>query len=229
MSGVRLFATILTAAVVLSAAAGQAQSFDCAAVMHAFRAAPVPGLFGVEAFRHSGLRMEHERAHELHVLSELNHFEMPLRLRRAGDVLVLDSQRLHPLSRSTAPITTTYMRVDRQAVSTALLLVVALDLSYGQHFDSFTHQLSEGAGPLLEAFQPYGVEDARTWLDQLLTSTAARMELIEQMASDTPPEDGRERMAEVMEAFVAFVDSPLNQHFSSRLTAIEDLGCPEVY
>lgn len=188
-----------------------------------------PGYFGDEAIAYSGLRLEQERAYELHVLSELNHFEMPLRFRQSGDDLVLESERLHPLSRIPAPHVTTYTRVDRQAVDMALLLVVALDLSYGQNFDCFTHQLSDGEGPLLEAFQPYGIEEAQTWLDHLMSLTTARMELVDQMASDTPPENASEHMTEVMEAFVTFLGSPLNQHFTSRLNGADSLGCPEVY
>lgn len=188
-----------------------------------------PELFGEEAIAYSGLRLEHERAYELHVLSELNHFELTVQFRQTGDALVLESERLHPLSRIPAPFVTTYTRVDRQAVDMALLLVVGLDLSYGRYFDCFAHQLTEGEGPLLDAFQPYGVADAQIWLDQLLSTTVARFELMEQMASDTPPEDGSERMAEVMQAFVSFIQSPLNQHFVDRLNGAEDLGCPEVY
>ncbi|MGI3184835.1 hypothetical protein [Nioella aestuarii] len=188
-----------------------------------------PGYFGEEAITYSGLRLEQERAYELHVLSELNHFELTVQFRQSGDALVLESERLHPLTRDPAPFVTTYTRVDRQAVDMALLLVVALELSYGRYFDCFAHQLTEAEGPLLDVFQPYGVADAQTWLNQLLSSTMARMELIEQMASDTPPEDGSERMTELMEAFIAFIDSPLNQHFVDRLNGAEDLGCPEVY
>jgi len=188
-----------------------------------------PGFFQDEAFVYSGIRLEHGRSYELRVLDELNHFEIPLTFRRSGDVLVLDSERLHPLARTLTPHVTTYTRVDRQAVDMALMLVVALERSYGRDFDCFVHQLSVGAGPLIDAFAPYGIEDVRTWLDALLANNTARMALIEQMESDTPPSDAAARMQDYSDAYFSIIQSPMNLHFVDRLANANALGCPAVY
>lgn len=188
-----------------------------------------PGFFADEAFVYSGLRLEHERAYQLHVLAELNHFEVPLIFRRAGDVLVLDSERRHPLARSLTPHVTTYTRIDRQAVDMALLLVVSQQLSYGRNFDCFAHQLSDGAGPLIDAFSPYGIADARGWLEDLRANSAARAALWQQVDSDAPPADAADQVQILTDAYRAIVQSPLHQHFVDRLADPDALGCPDVY
>ncbi|WP_420397784.1 hypothetical protein [Nioella sp.] len=188
-----------------------------------------PVSFGPGMLTYSGLRLEHERSHELFVLSQLNHFELPVTFLRDGDVLVLESDRRDPLSRNLTPVLSTYTRVDADAVDMALQLVVAAELSYGRFFDCFVHQLSDNEGPLIAAFTPYSTTDARDWVDSLWSASLERTALMAELRSDTPPENGSALMQEFMERYVALIETPINRHFVERLIGGADLGCPPVY
>lgn len=188
-----------------------------------------PVLFGDGVMAYSGLQLEHERSYDLFVLSQLNHFELPVTFLRDGDVLVMESDRRDPVSRDLSPVLRTYTRVDAAAVDFALQLVVAAELSYGRFFDCFVHQLSDGEGPLIDAFAPYSTADARDWINSLWSASLEREALMAELRSDTPPEDGSALMQEFMERYVALIETPINRHFVEVLNGGADLGCPALH
>lgn len=194
-------------------------------------ASDAPGHYrpgGERPILYGGLSLEFERGHDLLVKSRINHFERGVAFSRAGDTLVMTAEILDPLERTLSSRTMTYTRVADTAPDLAIQLVRMLEISQTLYFDCFVHQISDGAGPLIDAMAPLdAAQVAATFAplymvgNQLADLSVARERGVPMTA---------ERAAEgraLLEKRIALMQDETVRGLIGRLLQ-SDLGCPSL-
>ncbi|WP_425072634.1 hypothetical protein [Sagittula sp. S175] len=175
---------------------------------------------GVE---YGGATLEFSRGADLHVKARINHFDMPLAFGLAGDVLVLEGTVRDPVTREEQPYARSYTRIDAGAAKTALGLVMAFEQSQTVHFDCVAHQLSDGAGPFVDAMGQ-GMEGLAAFVaDQVGQSVRIAGLKVSAEAGDVA---AREALQAAMEGRIAQYSDPAYQEQVERILAAFGEACP---
>jgi len=175
---------------------------------------------------YAGDRVQFRRSNELYVLARLNHFDSTGQFLRNGDTLVLESERFPiPPQTDMWTNTSTYTRVSDPAPDIALMLVLRQSLSQVRFFDCFTHQISDGRGPLIAALAPFSTDELHAGLLRFAALTQ-RLERLQN--PDIPLPEGQTRaeaFAQFQTDFVALLQTPIAQHLERMADTPDALGC----
>ncbi|MGP6086608.1 hypothetical protein ACTXGA_06530 [Antarctobacter jejuensis] len=187
--------------------------------------------FDEQPVRYSGLQLEFQRSHDLEVKTKMNHFELPLELRLAGDVLVLEGALRDPASRKQLDYVQTYTRVAPGAAELALGVVAVFELSQSRNFDCLTHQISDGEGPFVDALGDDGMDGVKRLVFRFIAEGMRRERLAREMraAVDEETRDRmRQEMKDFMEGFIGFTSSDEVRGAMQRIAEASDGFCPSI-
>ncbi|MCG6902212.1 MAG: hypothetical protein LJE68_05970 [Rhodobacter sp.] len=190
-----------------------------------------PGRYRAEpyqdSFRYSGISFEFGRSDDLWVKSQVNHFEGGIGLALDGAALVLRSETRDPRTLQLAPRVTTYTRVAEGAPDLAILLVAMTELSQARTFECFTHQISDRAGPLIDAIAPLSPEDLRAMLSQRAQLHIKISSLRDKRPLDVPMSEADQATLQTLtEQMVAANEDPQYRAAMQAIFEGGDLGCP---
>lgn len=172
------------------------------------------------------ITFDYGRAEQLFVMTRLNHFELPVRFRHSGDVLVLDTQGFVMPDRFAQARTVTYSRVDDHAPDLAMQIVRSMLISATEHFDCLTHQISAREGPFFDAMAPYTFDDIETAITQKHATEISMMAQMDAMrALDDVPDDVRDRLMATMEQKLVLSSSPVILKLDEVLGTQRTSGC----
>lgn len=183
--------------------------------------------FGPGRFTYGGIAFYDERSEDLWMKDRINHFDRQVRLRAAGDVLVLEAERLEQPGRTPWRSLATYTRVTPEAPDLAIAVSALLEAPMGRVFDCYTHQFSEGAGPVIDALGPGGMEAAAAALLELRLAYERLGALMDAARRGDMPK--QEDMAAAVEARQAALARPVIQALDRLARGEAPDGCPSPY
>ncbi|MDD9732934.1 hypothetical protein PVW46_23800 [Mameliella sp. AT18] len=185
-----------------------------------------------ESLRYGTLRLEDPRSYDLLVKAQLNHFELPFSLGRAGDVLVLDGALRDPTTRDPGGYKRTYTRIAPEAAELALATVLTFELSQARYMDCLAHQITEGQGPLFDALGEGGLPSLEHFVRESVGDAMVTDRQSGQLRSATD-EAERKRLREVLrasaEARVAQFSDPDRRAFIARMMEASGGFCPDFF
>ncbi len=178
-------------------------------------------------FQYENQTFEIGRAEQLLVLDRLNHFEYPLQFRISGNRLVMQSQQIDLGNwRRLKEVTHTYVRVAAKAPDQAMRLVRFFGLSQTLCFVSFTHQLSDGRGPLVDAFGPYSANEMLAFSQQFMVLQAESGAMMQLPRGSEQSENTRsKRIRAIIQEMDDLEQQPISQHIQRIVTDTAALGC----
>ncbi|WP_417207027.1 hypothetical protein [Antarctobacter sp.] len=184
-----------------------------------------------EKIRYGSVQLEFERSYDLVVKMQLNHFELPFTLRLAEPVLVLEGALRDPVTRDPQNYARTYTRIAPGAADLALGTILAFSLSQSRNFDCLSHQISDGAGPLIDAVGADGIEGLRDLVRRMIANGMRRERLAEALG-DTDDDAERDRLRQelrdAMESYLAISSAPEARALTTRVADNANLFCPEL-
>ncbi|WP_323771118.1 hypothetical protein [Antarctobacter sp.] len=184
-----------------------------------------------DAIRYGSVQLEHERSYDLAIKAQLNHFELGFDLRLAGDVLVLEGALRDPGTRDPMEYARTYTRIAPGAAELALATIATFELSQSRNFDCLTHQISDGAGPLIDAVGADGIAGLRDLILRLIANGMRRERLAEALGDiddDAERDRLRQELGDAIESYLAITSAPEARALTTRVAHNANLFCPEL-
>ncbi|MBL4807154.1 MAG: hypothetical protein JKY31_07680 [Rhodobacteraceae bacterium] len=175
---------------------------------------------------YSYTQMEHSREEELFTLARINHFGISFEVMRTGDILVIESQIRDFEQEQLVTHFSTYTRVAPDAPDLAISLVTVLEISQAAHFDCFVHQLSDGGGGLLEAFDPYPINEVQAAIDAaIMAQNAFQGAMAAKRAATGTEGPTNEELRVLAQANADAGMSPVIQHLAAQRASGSYFGC----